>query len=218
MPQNVIDISKWFIQNNFDVSRRSFNGHVKLQKLLYYSQAMNLAVKDEILFNNEIQAWENGPVVNSIFREYEHNDLIEDTFNKQEFDYSSVFDGKTLNILQTVNYIYGNHTGDQLIELTHSEDPWKELEDEANMRLNPEIEVDRIRDYYSGLKDLFDLYEDYDFSSDSKKEINGNVFVYNRNETMLSRQDIDSLREIGNQIKGEKYFVSKDEENELVVF
>lgn len=213
-----MDISKWFIQNNSDSSRRSFKGHIKLQKLLYYSQAMNLAVNDEVLFTNEIQAWENGPVVSTVYREYEHNGLVEHTFTKQEFDYSTVIDDDTLRILETVNYIYGNQTGDQLIELTHSEDPWKELEDLANLRVNPTIRVSKIQDYYKSLKEVFELYKDYDFSSDSREELNGNVFVYNHTETKLTTDDIRALWQIGDQIKGEKYFVSKDEDNELVVF
>lgn len=218
MPQNVMDISKWFIQNNSDASRRSFPGHIKLQKLLYYSQAMHLAINDDVLFTNEIQAWENGPVVSSVYREYEYNELIENTLPIEELDYSSTIDQDSLRILETVNYVYGNQTGDQLIELTHSEEPWKELEDLANARMNPTITVSKIREYYKSLKEVFDLYEDYDFSNDSKEELNGNVFVYNNIETELTTDDKRVLWQIGDQISGEKYFVSKDEDNELVVF
>ncbi|WP_352921207.1 Panacea domain-containing protein [Peribacillus simplex] len=219
MTHNVIDVSKWFIQNNTDACKPSFNGHIKLQKLLYYSQALSLAVNDSVLFDNQIQAWENGPVVSEVFREYRHNDLVENTFEKTEFDYAGIFDDKTHKILEIVNYIYGFQTGDQLIELTHSEEPWKELEAEAKARRNPEIKVQKMKDYYStSLKEVFELYEDYDLSSDTREEFNGNVFVYNSTETTLTDEDVRALWEIGENVQGEKYFVYMDEDNEMVVF
>lgn len=215
MAYDVRSISKWFIENNVDAATPSLNGHLKLQKLLYYSQAMKLAVDDEPLFENKIEAWENGPVVKEMFIEYRHHNFTE---RARFFPFSEKLDENTLKILQIVNHVYGSQTGNQLVDLTHSEEPWKELEEKALNRENPEITKERIKQYYKSLKDIYEVYKDYDFSSDVSETINGNIFVYNKYETVLDENDIRNLWDIGCQIRGEKYFVYKDQDNELVIY
>lgn len=51
-------------------AKQDFITNLKLQKLLYYSQAWHLAIYDEPLFQDRIEAWVHGPVVPSVFREY----------------------------------------------------------------------------------------------------------------------------------------------------
>ncbi|MCU9614065.1 DUF4065 domain-containing protein [Caldibacillus lycopersici] len=215
MCYDVRTISRWFIENNTDAANASFNGHLKLQKLLYYAQAMNLAVTDKPLFEEKIEAWENGPVVKEMFIEYRHNNFSERVKSLPD-DYE--LNNQTRKILQIVNHIYGTQTGTQLVELTHSEEPWLELKDLATNRQNPVISQEKIHEYYKPLKDLFNLYEDYDFTHEFAEKINGNIFVYNRLETYLDDNDIRNLWEIGEDVKGEKYFVYKDDQGEMVIY
>jgi uncharacterized phage-associated protein len=215
MPKDVIDISRWFIKNNSDVAFPSYKGNIKLQKLLYYSQAMHLAVKGEPLFVNSIEAWENGPVVRDAFREYRHNHLAEIT--SMGFGDVGNLDPDTSKILKVVNYIYGKQTGDQLVELTHNEEPWKELEDEVKQKLNPIITRDKMISYYSSLVEIYDAFKDLEIDTHKSHELNGNVFTLDESETTLTDDDIRSLWEIGNEIKGQKLFVYK-EDDELVVY
>ena len=44
--------------------------HLKLQKLLYYSQGVSLALRNQPLFNNKILAWAHGPVVREVWEYY----------------------------------------------------------------------------------------------------------------------------------------------------
>ena len=43
---------------------------IKLQKLVYYSQAWHLVWEDAPLFDERVEAWANGPVVPEIYREH----------------------------------------------------------------------------------------------------------------------------------------------------
>lgn len=214
MTTDAIEVSRWFIKNNSDVALPSFNGNIKLQKLLYYSQAMHLAVKGDPLFLESIEAWENGPVVREAFREYRHNHLAEIT----TMGFGDVhLDPETIQILKVVNYVYGKQTGEQLIELTHSEDPWKEHEEQANRKLNPIIKRSKIKDYYTSLASVYDAFKEIDIDSHKSTELNGNVFTYDSSETELFEEDIRNLWEIGKTVKGQKLFVYK-EDDELVVY
>jgi len=40
---------------------------MKLQKLVYYSQAWHLVWDEEPLFSDPIEAWANGPIVRSLY-------------------------------------------------------------------------------------------------------------------------------------------------------
>lgn len=218
MTESVMSISKWFIQNNADAAVPSHRGNIKLQKLLYYSQAMNLAVNEKPLFDNTIEAWKNGPVVRDIYREYRYNQLaeraaIEDEVTESDF----IATNNTARILQIINGIYGNQSSDKLIELTHKEKPWHDLKDQALRQENPVISINAIKEFYTSMLNLYEMYKDYDFESEARKFINGNFFTYDMNETSLNHDDKMQLASIGDSVRGESYFVYK-EDGGLVVY
>lgn len=100
---------------------------LKLQKLLYYCQAWNLALDRGRLFAGEFQAWVHGPV----------NRVLYDRFSFSKSLYSPVgprdvkrgFDGSRIappekELIDAVLNVYGGYTGDQLEAMTHNEEPW----------------------------------------------------------------------------------------------
>ena len=51
--------------------------NLKLQKLVYYAQAWHLALFDEPLFDDPIEAWVHGPVVSSLYSKFpEHRQRL----------------------------------------------------------------------------------------------------------------------------------------------
>lgn len=44
---------------------------LKLQKLVYYTQAWSLVIRDQPLFYQDIEAWCSGPVVRDVWNQYE---------------------------------------------------------------------------------------------------------------------------------------------------
>ncbi len=57
MKIKVIDVADYILLQHGAMSA------MKLQKLIYYSQAWHLVWEDKALFDEEIEAWANGPVV-----------------------------------------------------------------------------------------------------------------------------------------------------------
>jgi uncharacterized phage-associated protein len=122
---------------------------MKLQKLVYYSQAWSLVWKEEPLFNEEIEAWSNGPVVPELY-------------NKHRGSFSvSAIDGGNVNnltaqqktVVDAVVEFYSKYTAQQLSDLTHSEKPWLEARQGfgAGERCNSKITTAMLHEYYSGL-------------------------------------------------------------------
>jgi uncharacterized phage-associated protein len=113
------DIAK-FIIGQFQSNGTPIN-NLKLQKLLYYSQAWHLALKDSPLFNERIEAWIHGPVIPPVFQEYKSFRwspiVIEDV--------SIQFAQKAQAHVEEVLAQYGRFSSWDLERMTHNEDPWK---------------------------------------------------------------------------------------------
>lgn len=96
--------------------------NLKLQKLLYYSQAWNLALRDKPLFADRIEAWVHGPVVPVVFREYR-------AFKWTALPVDTSWPEPDANVRRHIEEVlsaYGRFDASQLEQLTHSEDPWKD--------------------------------------------------------------------------------------------
>lgn len=142
---SVFDVAKYILKKEGKMSTW------KLQKLCYYAQAWSLAWTGNPIFEEEFQAWANGPVCPDLFR------LYQGKFSCSEEDLSKG-DPNNLNDDQkeTVDIIirdYGKMDPYELRELTHSEDPWKNARQgipEGTYCNNP-ITTDSMGEYYGSL-------------------------------------------------------------------
>ena len=120
--------------------------NLKLQKLLYYAQAWHLALFDQSIFEEDIQAWVHGPVLPSQylrFRHYQWRPIDEDIEKPRLSDELS-------DHLREVVDVFGSETAVALELMTHRESPWinarKHLPPDAHS--TEVISKDTMRDYY----------------------------------------------------------------------
>jgi len=122
---------------------------MKLEKLVYYSQAWSLVWDEEPLFHERIEAWANGPVVPALYQRH-----------RGEFKVTAWPHGDCQNLtprqtktIDAVLKYYGRKTSQWLSDLTHSERPWKEARGTLapGERGEKEISVAIMAEYYSGL-------------------------------------------------------------------
>jgi len=101
--------------------------NAKLQKLVYYAQAWNLVFNKKRLFKDPVQAWMEGPVVNSLFfhywYKYDSGNITLCVLTK--FDFTR----QEEQVLDEVYSAYGIHTADYLRTLVHDERPWRDARD-----------------------------------------------------------------------------------------
>ncbi len=125
--------------------------NLKLQKLLYYCQAWYLAIANEALFDDSIEAWVHGPVVPSVFGRFKHyrwnpiTDVFDDVRLAGGTNERSV-EAHVKEVLEA----YGRLSGPQLEVLTHQETPWREAriglaKDQASNNI---ISLDAMKTYY----------------------------------------------------------------------
>lgn len=136
-------IAKWFLQHNSYEQKLSGDvegiSNLKLQKLLYYAQGCYLGLYGIKLFEDDIVAWQHGPVVVDVYYEFKkfHNNSI--AFS----DLTEIkVDEKAQKVLEWVYEEFGKYTAWALRDKTHEETPWK------STPMNEVISADVIRDYF----------------------------------------------------------------------
>lgn len=96
---------------------------MRLQKLLYYIQAWHVAVTDEPLFAERIEAWKDGPVVRQVWRA--RRDRSTRRSADQHIEHVAL-DSLASDLIDLVLLRYGSMSGEELSALTHVEQPWIE--------------------------------------------------------------------------------------------
>lgn len=122
--------------------------NLKLQKLLYYSQAWNLALQGKPLFEEDIEAWVHGPVEPGTYVRFKQSG-----FKPINLKVARTFDAALESHVKNVMEIYGGMSGFDLERQTHSEPPWQDARkglapDESSHNV---ISKQSMRAYYKSL-------------------------------------------------------------------
>lgn len=159
---NVLDVADYFL-SRIDRESGDLMTKLRLQKLVYYTQSWSMVFRAQPLFDEEVQAWVDGPAVYSVWKKYTRFDtnVIDEVPNIRV----ESFQDDELNILDLIWDVYGKFNATQLWKLSHSEDPWCKarsgLSPDANSRTR--ISLEDMRIYYSpfgGIKDNCLFIED----------------------------------------------------------
>lgn len=116
--------------------------NLKLQKLVYYAQGLHLALYDEPLFPEAIEAWTHGPVVPDLYRRYK--ECASGAISRPEGMDFTKFTPEVRELLDEVYSVYGQFSAWKLREMTHNERPWQEA-NAASVRI---ITHESLRDYF----------------------------------------------------------------------
>jgi uncharacterized phage-associated protein len=121
---------------------------MKLQKLVYYSQAWSLVWDEEPLFAEPIEAWANGPVVRSLYIRHQGTFKVKNW----EGDPTKLSELQRETILKVLEF-YGPMPAQALSDLTHNEDPWRKARVGLAVgdRGSRVISHSEIAEYYSSL-------------------------------------------------------------------
>ncbi len=131
---------------------------MKLQKLIYYSQAWSLVWDEKPLFEEKIEAWANGPVVRNLF-DY-HRGMYE--ISEMPIGNPRLLDQNQQETVDAVLEYYGHRSVQWLIDLSHMEEPWKQARKGLPPleRGNRVIPLDAMAHYYSSLSADEDLEDE----------------------------------------------------------
>lgn len=98
---------------------------MKLQKLVYYSQAWSLVWDERPLFTEQIEAWANGPVTRVLYNAHQGQFMVDASLFRARCSGNAL----DLNSQETIDIVldhYGEKSGHWLSVQTHNESPWKD--------------------------------------------------------------------------------------------
>ncbi len=140
---SVFDVSAYILKKHGPMSA------MKLQKLVYYSQAWAVVWDEKPIFSEKIRAWANGPVVTELFAEHKGEFYVK---AEPRGDHKALtrFEKETVD---AVLKHYGDKTAHWLSALSHRETPW--ISARAGLsdgeRGNSEITIGSLADYYGNI-------------------------------------------------------------------
>ena len=139
-----IDVAEYIL------SRLDPMSAMKLQKLVYYSQAWALVWTEGPLFQEEIQAWANGPVVYELYGIHRGHFRVEPGLFKGD---PSRLSSDQMDVINRVLTFYGDKDPQWLSNLTHMEAPWQQarVNVEHGQPASEIISKESMLEYYSSL-------------------------------------------------------------------
>ncbi len=139
----VHDVAAYILENRGRMTA------MKLQKLVYYSQAWSVVWDQRPLFDEAIEAWANGPVVRDLY-ETHRGQYIVSRWPKGD---PTCLDTEAIRTIDAVLEYYGNRSPQWLSDLTHLEDPWQQARTglAPGERGDREITLASLEEYYGGL-------------------------------------------------------------------
>ena len=141
----VFDVAKYILEERGEMTA------MKLQKLVYYSQAWHSVWAENHLFQERIEAWANGAVVPDLYNV--HRGMF-------KIDSGKLINGDSINLseqekanIDIVLDYYGGFSAQQLSDFNHQEDPWKNAREGLSPleRSDREITKEAIYEYHLGI-------------------------------------------------------------------
>lgn len=135
------NIAQYIIEYESNMQRPVSN--LRLQKLLYFVQAQSLVSLNSPCFDDDIEAWDFGPVVPNVYQQYKifGSSIIPCDFTHSILEHISSTIKKAINSMLD---ICAQYTTSQLVEITHHQDPWINAYGKFDNRITPEA----IAEYY----------------------------------------------------------------------
>lgn len=144
---SAISIANWLLAYNKSIADSGYADlltNLKLQKLLYYVQGASLALLDKPMFEDEIEAWQYGPVVPSVYSKFAcfKKNVIE--LNNEPLPNLSE---NEITLIKEIYDQFGQYSAFALVKMTHEETPW--IEAYYKKDVNKVIPKESIKKYFN---------------------------------------------------------------------
>ena len=179
--KDVYDFAKYLIKQGLDSKPNTYDGNMKLQKLLVMAYVISLALYNERLFDEKILAFKHGCVVEKVRLRYKNDyhglkrdsDIFQPDFTEREYE-----------VLDLSQHIFGDMSAMELSEMNHTFQFWQ---DAYHKGMNPggyhdkEKSVVDFSEYANDMQTMREIVKAYKESAvtgNRVEMINGVKFFY----------------------------------------
>lgn len=216
--RDVYDFAKFFIKNGADSIPNTYDGNMKLQKLLVFADLANIAEHNELLFDDEVLAFRNGCVIEKVRLRYK-NDYS--GFKKDSDVYEPDFSDEEYEILNTILAIFGNASARELSEINHTFVFWNQAYekgmDDNGFHNKSKSVVDMMghTEDIEKMRDILQAYKEASKEVTASEVINGVTYYYDGFE--LTDDMIEQLETFSLVAEDDAYSIYVDD-GKLVIY
>ena len=217
--RDVYDFAKFFIKNGADSTPDTYDGNMKLQKLLVLADLASISEFGEPLFNDEILAFENGCVIEKVRLRYK-NDYA--GFKQESADFHPDFSENEYYILNLITDIFGNASAQELSEINHTFDFWKEAllkgtnDYGFHDKKSSVVDIMSQKGDIKRMKEVIDAFKESSYEELQKETINGVTYYFNK-DFALTDEIISKLEKFSLSAEDDSYTIYLDNGN-LVIY
>lgn len=217
--RDVYEFAKFFIQHGADSTPNTYDGNMKLQKLLVLAYMAYFAQYHKPLFGDDILAFENGLVVEKIRLRY-RNDYF--GFKADSERFNPDFDEMEYQTLNDIIGLYGHLTAKELSDLNHSFQSWKYAYKNGTSENGYHDKRKSIVDFNAFPEDIeavgtaLKAYRETRKKTSKYEVVNGVTFFYDDDITM-TEELISDLEKFSMVCDDDAYSIAQDD-GKLVIY
>lgn len=217
---DVFDYAKYIIQKEPGSFKNTFDGNMRLQKLLVFANLISLAEYGEPLFDDPVLAFAHGCVIERIRLRYknDYQGLMNDSLR-----FSPAFSREESDALDLAVSLFGGLRPREMSDINHTFRFW---ENAYNNSIQPGgfkdkgssvISVESMIAEAGRMKDVANAYRETEAENSAKETINGIDFYYDPSEFAMTDDLLDYLYDFSLEAGESAYSVYFDRDH-LVVY
>ena len=215
-----LDYAKYFIRQGLDTNPNTYDGNMKLQKLLFFANLISIAKRGEPLFDDPIMAFANGCVVESVRLKYKNNyqDLL-----KESRSFEPSLTQEEYDILNLTSEIFGHLSAKELSNLNHGFDFWKSAYNRSQCSdgfKDKEQSIIPNAEMQSEIEKIKSVIEQYKILKNErafKEIVNGVVFYYSPENISMTDDIFEQLYAFSQNADEDVYNIYSDN-GKLVIY
>ena len=217
--KDVFEYAKYLKKKIPDICN-TYDGNMKLQKLLVFADLIHLARNGELLFDDDIYAFENGCVVENVRLRFK-NDYLGFSLDSEKFNPN--FSQQEYESLNTTIDIFGKLSAKELSELNHVFDFWKNALERGTYssgfheKAFSIIDIEKMKEEASKIRDVLSCYEKTSKERLEKEVVNGITFLYDPTTMIVNEDVLPTLIEFSLQAEDNVYSMYLDGKD-LVIY
>ena len=214
-----LDFAKIFIKKELDTHRNTYDGNMKLQKLLFFANFVSLAEKNKPLYNDAIYAFSNGCVVESVRLRYK-NDY--DNLYRDSLTFNPNFTQDEYDVINLTAELFGGLSAKELSDINHTFDFWStalnrsiQSDGYKNKEL-AKISNDEMLNEISKLQVVIEQFK-INAANRAFREIINGVNIYYTPDLCMTDEILEQLENFSKEADETSYSVYIEEGN-LIIF
>jgi len=216
---NAIDFAKIFLKRELDTNRNTYDGNMKLQKLLFFADFISIAENGKPLFPEPIRAFSNGCVIEEVRLRYK-NDCANLCADSEAFEPSLSQD--EYDVLNLTDEMFGSISARELSELNHSFSFWKKARDRSEQVDGYKdkdlsiVTVNEMLEESSKMKEIISRFKANKSERALKEIVNGVTFYYT-SDIEMTDDVLEHLEAFSNEADDNAYNLYIEDGN-LMIF